>query len=133
MGLLRWLRGGDDNTTSGGGFSLGMAEMEAVFNPGKRHQTELVEDQKHSQVDLQDGENFGDDELTGLLVGEPFSDEPDDGLSRMDFDDASLPVEGPDVPGDGLGHELDGDGGQQQSRDAGEHLDPAALDKAHDH
>jgi hypothetical protein len=118
MGLLRWLRGGDDADASINGMSTGLAEIEAVFMPSKRKQTELIEEQSQSRIDLQSGEPLDQiDLVNGVAV-----------VHRRSRTDKLA-----DVSGDGLGDELDGDGGQQQTRDAGEDLDAAALDKSDDH
>jgi hypothetical protein len=51
MGLLRWLRGGDDSA-SAGSLSAGLAELGAFFSPGQRKQTEHVEEQKRLRKDV---------------------------------------------------------------------------------
>lgn len=103
MGLLRWLRGGDDANASVNGMSTGLAEIDAVFMPSKRKQTELIEEQNHARVDVQ--------------TGEP--------LDRVDLDNGvavvhrrSSAVELDHVTDDGVGDELDGDGRKEQSGDA---------------
>ena len=118
MGLLRWLRGGDDADGSVSGMSTGLAELESVFMPSKRKQTELIEEQSQSRVDVETGEPLNLIDLdSGVAV-----------VHRR-----SAGGEEPDVIVDGLGDELDGDGGEQQTGDAGEHLDAAALDKSDNH
>lgn len=119
MGLLRWLRGGDDADGSVTGMSTGLAEIESVFMPSKRKQTELIEEQSQSRIDAETGEPLNHIDLDGGVVV----------VHRK----RSRTGEELDVPVDGLGDELDGDGRQQQTGDAGEDLDPAALDKPHDH
>lgn len=119
MGLLRWLRGGDDVDSTVTGMSTGLAELESVFMPSKRKQTELIEQQSQSRIDMETGEPLNHIDLdSGVAV-----------VHRK----PSRAVEEFDVSVDGLGDELDGDGRQQQTGDAGEDLDAAALDKPHDH
>lgn len=119
MGLLRWLRGGDEVDGSVTGMSTGLAEIESVFMPSKRKQTELIEEQSQSRIDVETGEPLNLIDLdSGVAV-----------VHRK----PSRTGEELDVAVDGLGDELDRDGREQQARDAGEDLDAAALDKSHDH
>lgn len=120
MGLLRWLRGGDDVDGSVTGMSTGLAEIESVFMPSKRKQTELIEEQSHSRIDVETGEPLN---LIDL----------DSGVAVVHRRKSRTGAEELDVAVDGLGDELDGDGRQQQARDAGEDLDAAALDKSDNH
>lgn len=117
MGLLRWMRGGDDtNDVSVGGMSTGLAEIEALFVPSKRKQTELIEEQSQSQFDAETGQPLNFIDL--------------DGGTALVHSTREVVV---DVTDDGLGDELDGDGGEQQSRDTGQDLDASTLDKSDDH
>ncbi|WP_412540422.1 DUF6191 domain-containing protein [Longispora sp. K20-0274] len=52
MGLLRWLRGNDEDGASAGSLSAGMAELGGFFSPGQRKQTEHVEEQKRLRRDV---------------------------------------------------------------------------------
>jgi Family of unknown function (DUF6191) len=52
MGLMRWLRGGDDNTAATSVVSAGLAEIDGLFRPSKHKQTEHVEQQKRRRVDV---------------------------------------------------------------------------------
>lgn len=139
MSLLRWLIGDQSSPGAGGGFSLGMGEVEAVFNPGKLNHTELIEEQRQSRVDVRVGEGAGDDSTADDLSFGDLGLDPDDAgveIRRIDLADLGVrtspgEVQG-DESGDGLGDQLDGDGGQQQPGDAGEHLDAAAFDQSHD-
>lgn len=117
MGLLRWMRGGDDNNdASVAGMSTGLAEIEAIFIPSKRKQTELIEEQSVSQFDAETGQPLNFIDL--------------DGGTALVHSTGQVVV---DVTDDGFGDELHGDGGQQQTGDASQDLDAAALDKADDH
>ncbi|TQL75711.1 hypothetical protein FB566_1223 [Stackebrandtia endophytica] len=116
MGLLRWMRGGDDNNdASVAGMSTGLAEIEAIFMPSKRKQTELIEEQSISRFDAETGEPLNMIDL--------------DGGTALVHSTGQVMI---DVADDGLGDELDGDGGKQKAGDAGQHLDAAAFDKSHD-
>lgn len=55
MGLMRWLRGGDDNSSSAGVVSAGLAEIDGLFRPSRHKQTEHVESQKRKRVDVATG------------------------------------------------------------------------------
>src|SRR5262249_23563314 len=52
MGLMRWLRGGDDDATATSIVSAGLAEIDGLFRPSKHKQTEHVEEQKRRRVDV---------------------------------------------------------------------------------
>ncbi|MBB5870475.1 hypothetical protein F4553_003854 [Allocatelliglobosispora scoriae] len=55
MGLLRWMRGGDDNTASTAVVSAGLAEIDGLFRPSKHRQTEHVEEMKQRRHDVANG------------------------------------------------------------------------------
>lgn len=55
MGLLRWMRGGDDNTASTAMVSAGLAEIDGLFRPSKHKQTEHVEESKRRRLDVANG------------------------------------------------------------------------------
>jgi len=52
MGLMRWLRGGDDNSASASVISAGLAEIDGLFRPSRHKQTEHVEQMKRKRADL---------------------------------------------------------------------------------
>ncbi|HEX6869931.1 MAG TPA: hypothetical protein VF163_02435 [Micromonosporaceae bacterium] len=54
MGLLRWIRG-DDNSTSTGMMSAGLAEIAGIFQPTRHKQTEHVEEASRRRLDLANG------------------------------------------------------------------------------
>jgi hypothetical protein len=56
MGLLRWLRGGDENDAAANAVSAGLAELDALFRPSKHKQTEHVEESKRRRVDAATGQ-----------------------------------------------------------------------------
>jgi hypothetical protein len=55
MGLMRWLRGGDDNAAAASVISAGLAEIDGLFRPSKHKQTEHVEESKRRRVDVANG------------------------------------------------------------------------------
>jgi hypothetical protein len=55
VGLLRWLRGGDDNNSSTAAFSAGLAAIDGVFRPMKHKQTEHIQESKRLRVDVANG------------------------------------------------------------------------------
>jgi hypothetical protein len=77
MGLLRWLRGGDDETATAGAISAGLAEIDGLFRPTRHKQTEHVEQQKRRRVDV--GNASGIDLDRGVAVIRPRRDGDGDG------------------------------------------------------
>jgi hypothetical protein len=55
MGLMRWMRGGDENTSATAVVSAGLAEIDGLFRPSKHKQTEHVEESKRRRVDVANG------------------------------------------------------------------------------
>ena len=52
MGLLRWLRGGDDNNAATSAMSAGLAEIDGLFRPSRHKQTEHIEESKRRRIDV---------------------------------------------------------------------------------
>jgi hypothetical protein len=118
MGILRWLRGGDENGAAASAISAGLAEIDGLFRPSKHKQTEHIEESKRRRIDVANGAGIDLDNNVAVIRRKT---DPMD--ARDDSADAVL-VQGDEVTDRG-GDELDRDGGQQQAGDAGEHLDPA--------
>jgi hypothetical protein len=55
MGLLRWMRSGDDNSAAGNALGAGMAEIDALFRPSKHKQTEHIQESRRRRVDVANG------------------------------------------------------------------------------
>lgn len=55
MGLMRWLRGGDDDSATAAMVSAGLAEIDGLFRPSKHKQTEHVEESKRRRLDVSNG------------------------------------------------------------------------------
>ncbi|HEY2949209.1 MAG TPA: hypothetical protein VGJ53_12565 [Micromonosporaceae bacterium] len=55
MGFMRWLRGGDENSTATSIVSAGLAEIDGLFRPSKHKQTEHVEESRRKRVDVTNG------------------------------------------------------------------------------
>ncbi len=55
MGLMRWMRGGDENSAATAAISAGLAEIDGLFRPSKHKQTEHVEESKRKRVDVANG------------------------------------------------------------------------------
>jgi len=55
MGLMRWMRGGDENSAATAAISAGLAEIDGLFRPSKHKQTEHVEEAKRKKVDVANG------------------------------------------------------------------------------
>jgi hypothetical protein len=49
---MRWLRGGDEDSSATSVVSAGLAEIDGLFRPSKHKQTEHVEEQKRRRVDV---------------------------------------------------------------------------------
>jgi|GEM_PF-1791902 len=68
MGLLRWMRGGDDNSAAGNALGAGMAEIDALFRPSKHKQTEHVQESRRRRVDIANGADSDIDLDSGVAV-----------------------------------------------------------------
>jgi hypothetical protein len=55
MGILRWLRGGEENGAAASVISAGLAEIDGLFRPSKHKQTEHVEESKRKRIDVANG------------------------------------------------------------------------------
>jgi|ERR1043165_5940488 hypothetical protein len=119
MGLLRWLRGGDDNDSSVAAMSAGLAELEGFVQPARRKQTELIQEQENMREDIGNGMQMDRIDLeSGVAV-----------IYRR----KTSTLEKLDEAEDRRGDELDGDRRQKKARDAGQDLDAAPLDDPDDH
>jgi hypothetical protein len=67
MGLLRWLRGGDENNAAAGIMSAGMAEIDGLFRPSKHKQTEHIEESKRRRIDVANGAGIDLDRGVAVL------------------------------------------------------------------
>jgi hypothetical protein len=52
MGFMRWLRGGDEDSSATSMVSAGLAEIDGLFRPSKHKQTEHVEEQGRRRIDV---------------------------------------------------------------------------------
>jgi hypothetical protein len=68
MGLLRWMRGGDDDSAAGNALGAGMAEIDALFRPSKHKQTEHVQESRRRRVDVANGADSDVDIDAGVAV-----------------------------------------------------------------
>jgi hypothetical protein len=112
MGLLRWLRGGEENNAAASVMSAGMAEIDGLFRPSKHKQTEHIEESKRRRIDVANGAGIDLDRGVAVL------------RAKRKPESAAVDV-APHEGSDGVGDQLDGDGGEQQAGDPGEHLDSA--------
>ncbi len=55
MGLMRWMRGGDENSSSTAAISAGLSEIDGLFRPSKHKQTEHIAESKRKRVDVANG------------------------------------------------------------------------------
>jgi hypothetical protein len=66
VGLLKWIRGDDDNSTSTGMLSAGLAEIAGVFQPTRHKQTEHVDETTRRRVEV--GNGTGIDLDRGVII-----------------------------------------------------------------
>ena len=71
MGLLRWMRGGDDNSAAGNALGAGMAEIDALFRPSKHKQTEHIQESRRRRVDVANGADSDVDLDSGVRRDPP--------------------------------------------------------------
>ncbi len=55
MGLMRWMRGGDEDSATTSAISAGLAEIDGLFRPSKHKQTEHIAESKRKRVDVANG------------------------------------------------------------------------------
>jgi hypothetical protein len=75
MGLMRWMRGGDEDTSATSVISAGLAEIDGLFRPSKHKQTEHVEASKRRRIDVANGAGIDLDQ--GLAVVRAKPDDPE--------------------------------------------------------
>ena len=66
MGLLKWIRGDDENKTSTAMLSAGLAEVAGLFQPTRHKQTEHVDETNRRRLDVANG--TGVDLERGVVV-----------------------------------------------------------------
>ena len=67
MGILRWLRGGDESDASSSVISAGLAEIDGLFRPSKHKQTEHIEESKRRRIDVANGAGIDLDRGVAVL------------------------------------------------------------------
>lgn len=75
MGLMRWMRGSDEDNSATAALSAGLAEIDGLFRPSKHKQTEHVEETKRRRIDVSNG--AGIDLEQGIAVVRARSEDPD--------------------------------------------------------
>jgi hypothetical protein len=68
VGLLRWIRGGDEDSTSTAMMSAGLAEIAGVFQPTRHKQTEHIDESQRRRLDVGSGAGTGVDLERGVAV-----------------------------------------------------------------
>ena len=76
MGLMRWMRGGDGDTSATTAISAGLAEIDGLFRPSKHKQTEHVEESKRRRLDVSNGAGIDLDQ--GVAVVRARTDDDED-------------------------------------------------------
>src|SRR2546429_130736 len=75
MGILRWLRGGDENGAAASAISAGLAEIDGLFRPSKHKQTEHIEESKRKRVDVANGAGIDLDRNVAVIRPKKDADE----------------------------------------------------------
>jgi hypothetical protein len=78
MGLLRWLRGGDENNAATSAMSAGLAEIDGLFRPSRHKQTEHVEESKRRRIDVSNSGGIDLDRNVAVIRARG-PEAPDDG------------------------------------------------------
>ena len=81
MGILRWLRGGDDNNAAASVISAGLAEIDGLFRPSKHKQTEHIEESKRHRINVSNGTGIDLDRGVAVLRAKPRPEPEDAGES----------------------------------------------------
>ncbi|HWB37529.1 MAG TPA: hypothetical protein VHA75_16055 [Rugosimonospora sp.] len=58
MGLMRWMRGGDDTSATASVISAGLSEIDGLFRPSKHKQTEFIAESKRKRLDVANGSDI---------------------------------------------------------------------------
>jgi hypothetical protein len=66
VGLLKWIRGDEENKTSTGMLSAGLSEFAGLFQPTRHKQTEHVDETNRRRIDVANG--TGVDLERGVVV-----------------------------------------------------------------
>lgn len=67
MGLLKWMRG-DSDSPSTAMLAAGLGELSGILSPGKRKQTELIQELNNKRLDVSNGAPAGVDLDKGVAV-----------------------------------------------------------------
>ena len=78
MGLMRWLRGGDDDKASTAMMSAGLAEIAGLFQPTRHKQTEHIEEKKLLREDEANGQGIDLDRNVAIIRRPAPEPEPTD-------------------------------------------------------
>jgi Family of unknown function (DUF6191) len=77
VGLLRWIRG-DDDSTSTAMMSAGLAEIAGIFQPTRHKQTEHIDETTRRRVDVGNGTGVDLDRgIAVIRLGPPATPEVD--------------------------------------------------------
>jgi hypothetical protein len=66
VGLLKWIRGDDEDKTSTAMMSAGLAEIAGIFQPTRHKQTEHIQETNRRRVDI--GNGSGIDLERGVII-----------------------------------------------------------------
>jgi hypothetical protein len=66
LGLLKWIRGDDENATSTAMLSAGLAEVAGLFQPTRHKQTEHIDETTRRRIDVANG--TGIDLERGVII-----------------------------------------------------------------
>jgi hypothetical protein len=79
MGLLRWLRGGDENSAATSAMSAGLAEIDGLFRPSRHKQTEHIEESKRKRIDVANASGIDLDRGVAVIRAKETPAPDDDG------------------------------------------------------
>ena len=79
MGLMRWMRGSEENSGATAAISAGLAEIDGLFRPSKHKQTEHIAESKRKRVDVANGTDVDLDTGTAVIRA---TARADDGTTR---------------------------------------------------
>jgi len=58
MGLMQWMRGGDDNSASSGVMSAALTAIDGIFRPSRIKQLEYIAESKRKRLDITNGSDI---------------------------------------------------------------------------
>jgi hypothetical protein len=79
VGLLRWIRGGDDQDTATSMMSAGLAEIAGLFQPTRHKQTEHIEETTRRRLDVASANDIDLERGVAIIRRPPSAADGEDG------------------------------------------------------